>query len=248
MSYEIAIPSYNRADICKTKTLAMLRAQNIPASRITVFVASSDQKSFYEEVIPRDLYGCIVVAVLGHREVKNWISQYYPIGKPYVSIDDDISNIVQLTGDGKLQTLVSLDELIVEGFRQCEMNNYHLWGIAPVANGFFLKQVIHKDLKFCIGCFWGCVNRHIPITLNLKDDYERSLQNAVLDGGVIRFSYVAAVTKYCAAGGIGQNKEQRSEANKKEVEYLIATYPGLVRLNKKRDGEVLLARKVKKIN
>lgn len=245
MSYEIAIPSYNRADVCKTKTLAMLRAQSIPAERITVFVASEDQRSLYEEVIPRDLYGRIVVAVLGHREVKNWISQYYPLGKQYVSIDDDIFNIVQLTGDGKLQTIVSLDELILDGFRQCEIYKFHLWGIAPVANGFFMRQTVHNDLKFCIGCFWGCINRQIPITLNLKDDYERSLQNAVRDGGVIRFSYVAAVTKYCATGGINQSKEQRAEANGKEVEYLLKSFPGLVRLNAKRPGEILLNRKIK---
>lgn len=246
MSYEIAIPSYNRADVCKTKTLAMLRTQSIPAERITVFVASEDQRSLYEEVIPRDLYGRIVVGVLGHNLIKNWISQYYPLGKPYVSIDDDIVNIVQLTGEGKLQTIVSLDELIQDGFRQCELNNYHLWGIAPVANGFFLKQTIHLDLKFCIGHFWGCINRHIPITLNLKDDYERSLQNAVRDGGVIRFSYIAAVTKYCATGGINQSKEERSVANAKEVATLLKDYPGLVRLNSKRPGEILLNRSLTK--
>ena len=246
MDYQVAVPSYNRVDVCKTRTLALLKKHNIAKERITLFVANEEQKNLYQDAIPSDLYGQIVVAVKGHREVKNWISEYYPLKTKYVSCDDDLYDMMELDGNGGLRAVASLHDLIVEGFKQCEAHKYHLWGIAPVANGFFLKQTIHNDVKFCIGHFWGCINRRIPIWLNLKDDYERSIKNSIQDGGVIRFSYVAGVTKYCATGGINQSKEERSDANAKEVSFLVESFPGLVRLNTKRPGEILLNRSLTK--
>jgi hypothetical protein len=233
-------------EVCRTKTLALLQQHRIDPARITLFVANNEEKALYEAGIPQGMYGKIIVAVKGHREVKNWIANYYPLGTEYVSCDDDLYSLVELDGNGGLRPLHSLHELILQGFKECKNLDYHLWGISPVANGFFLKQTIHTDCKFCIGHFFGVINRRIPITLNLKDDYERSLQNTVRDGGVIRFSYVAGVTKYCASGGINQSKQERSEANKKEVEFLMKEYPNLVRLNKKREGEILLQRSLKK--
>ncbi len=45
----VVIPSYNRVETLKEKTLKTLQTHNIPAKKIWVFVANEDQKKLYKE-------------------------------------------------------------------------------------------------------------------------------------------------------------------------------------------------------
>jgi hypothetical protein len=242
MDWLIVIPSYRRATVLKDKTFALLLRYNIPKELINIFVGSEEEARTYKAEFP-DIN--IVVGVVGLKEQRNFIGEYYPVGQRIVSFDDDLTALCTLQ-DGKIVTLPSLVDLINSGFEQCSEHKYHLWGIAPVCNGFFMKDVIHTDLKFCIGHLWGVVNRRIPLNLCYKEDYERTLQNAVRDGGVIRFSGVAAKTRLGAVGGLDTSASNRLAFNLTSTKYLMETYPGLVRLNKKRPGEILLSRRINK--
>ena len=242
MDWVIVIPSYKRPIALKDKTIALLQRYNIPKHLINIFVGNTEEYEMYKKEFPD--YN-IVVGVVGLKEQRNFIGEYYPIGQRIVSFDDDVTALCTLK-EGKIVPLESLINLINDGFKECVQYKYHLWGIAPVCNGFFMKDIIHTDLKFCIGHFWGVINRRIPLELCYKEDYERTLQNAVRDGGVIRFSGVAAKTKLGASGGLNTSQEQRLGYNLDSTKYLMNKYPGLVRLNPKRPGEVLLARKIKK--
>ena len=240
MDWVVAIASYQRAKVLKDKTLALLLRYNISKDLITIFVGNQEEYKEYEQEFP-DIE--IVVGVVGLMEQRNFIGNFYPVGKKIVCFDDDLTALCTLD-NGKLVPLPSLTKLIDDGFKNCEEYKFHLWGISPVANGFFMKDVIHTDLKFCIGHLWGVINRRIPLTLCYKEDYQRTLQNAVRDGGVIRFSGVAAKTKLGASGGLNTSQEQRLGYNLTSSKILMEQYPGLVRPNKKRPGEILLARKV----
>ncbi len=44
MDYIIAIPSYKRAELCRDKTLAMLRDNKIPANKIYVYLANKEER------------------------------------------------------------------------------------------------------------------------------------------------------------------------------------------------------------
>ena len=46
---EFAIPSYQRPETLRDKTLALLKKYKMPSRCITVFVADGDQKKIYEE-------------------------------------------------------------------------------------------------------------------------------------------------------------------------------------------------------
>ena len=95
-NYIIAIPSYNRADTIQTKTLAVLQQNNINPIHIHIFVANKEQYDIYNKVIPEHLYGKIIIGLLGLKNQRNYINDYYQEGTHIVEMDDDISSIVQL--------------------------------------------------------------------------------------------------------------------------------------------------------
>ena len=212
----------------------------MPVNKITIFCANEAEAKTYQDALPDYK---IIVGVPGLTQQRNFISLYYPVGTKIVSLDDDLTALNTLK-DGKLVPLPNLIDLIEDAFKQCEHHKYHLWGIAPVCNAFYMKDIIHTNLKFCIGHLYGYINRHLQLKIVYKDDYEMTLKNATLDGGVIRYSGVAAKTKLGAPGGLNKTNEERLQTNLKNIQVLMSEYPGLVRPNKKRPGEILLARKV----
>jgi hypothetical protein len=244
-TYQIALPTYNRVDTLIEKTLAALDDHHIDPARITIFVANDQQKDLYEQKISKDLYGKIVVGVKGLANVRNFITEYYPLGTEVVSLDDDISNFMQLNQAGdKLVPLRNLHRVIEDGFKLCKKLNYHMWGLSPVKNAFFMKNQISTNLKFIIGNCYGFINRRIKVHSDFKDDYELSLENSVRDGGVIRFNNIVATTKLGAKGGNDLTAEQRAKQkeHKDFIEFLKKKYPGLVRDNPRRPMEILLSR------
>jgi hypothetical protein len=168
---------------------------------------------------------------------------YYPVGTRIVSFDDDISALWELQG-GKLVPLVSLKNVIRQGFSLCSKWGYHMWGIYPTKNAGWMSPTPSTNLKFLIGHMYGIINRKIRLSAPLKHDYELTLENAVRDGGVIRLNQVTATTKMGKTGGIGRSVENRQEIYTKVITYLGKKYPGLVRPNPRRAGEILLAREI----
>jgi len=236
----IVVPSYNRVKEVQEKTLATLKHYKIDRSRIYVIVANEEQKSLYAQGIPKELYGHLIVGVPGLREVRNFIYEYFPFGKHFVSFDDDVSGILKLSGS-KLVPLPSLKDLIKKGFAECIKRNYHLWGVAPIANAFFMKDTISTDPKFLIGHMWGFISdKKFKHHLVWKDDYERCLFYSKQDGGVIRFNDIACKTKLGAKGGLNTPNEKRLQENKKSIQYLMSKYPEYLRLNPRRPGEILM--------
>ena len=243
-NYVVVIPSYDRAETLRDKTLIMLRGYGIPKSRIHIFVANEEQAQIYKEVLPKSDYGQIIVAEKGLMEARNFITRYYPENKPIVSFDDDVSELEILRGE-KLAHLPSLQDLIKEGFALCRKHHLNIWGIYPVHNAFFMKNEYSTDLKFLIGHMYGLFNkRDRLLTTSYKEDYERTLLFATQDGGVVRLNNIVAKTKMGAKGGMDTVVAKRIEANKKASAMLQKRFPGLVRLNPRREGEILLARSV----
>lgn len=244
MVYQIVIPTYGRPELVQEKTLAMLHKYKIPKEQITLFVANKKEYYLYSTQVASSLYGSIVIGVPGLMQQRNFIMQYYPIGTHIVSFDDDVSELWQLE-EGKLVPLVGLKQVIHRGFALCKSLGYHMWGIYPTKNAGWMSPEPSTNLKFLIGHMYGIINRKIVLHAPLKHDYELSLENAVRDGGVIRMNDIVARTKMGKAGGIGKTVEERQATYKKVIQYLVKKYPGLVRMNPRREGEILLAREIK---
>jgi hypothetical protein len=244
MVYQIVIPTYGRPELLQEKTLSMLHKYKIPKQQITLFVANKKEYDIYYSKVAEPLYGSIVIGVPGLMQQRNFIMQYYPVGTQIVSFDDDVSGLWQLEG-GKLVPLVGLKQVIQNGFALCKRLGYHMWGIYPTKNAGWMSPEPSINLKFLIGHMYGIINRKIVLHAPLKHDYELSLENAVRDGGVVRLNDIVATTKMGKAGGIGKTVEERQTTYNKVIPYLLKKYPGLVRVNPRREGEILLAREIK---
>lgn len=84
MDYIIAIPSYKRAELCRDKTLAMLRENKIPANKIYVYLANKEEKEEYEKILDKSSYNELVVGIKGLVPQRQFIMSKWKEGKNIV--------------------------------------------------------------------------------------------------------------------------------------------------------------------
>jgi hypothetical protein len=231
----IAIPSYKRPDILRDRTLTMLREYGIPRSRIHVFVATPDEYARYKATLDPATYGHMHVAVPGMAAVRNFITEFFPVGKAIFNIDDDARGVIEWKEGAKRneQPLRDLAGTITQGFRDAKRLGYRLFGFYPVANGYFMKPgPPTTDLRYIIGGFWGIYNpgKILNITLDDKEDYLRSVMMYLLDGGVIRYTHISPQFNFYAGEG-GMQEERTMNRIDASARAMVEAFPGLVKLN-----------------
>ena len=175
----IAVPTYQRAATLVRCTLALLRRHAIDPGRVTLFVADADEEAVYEALLPLEYRRRIVRAVVGMRAVRNFIQQFYGDGVPVVALDDDVRDVVQRRDGRTLTPVADLAELFTDAFALADRAGAGLWGVYPVANALFMKPTVTYDLRYVVGCLWGCWNSTVDslaVTLDDKEDYERTLK------------------------------------------------------------------------
>ena len=258
LDYVIAIPSYKRAETLRDKSLKVLDEYGIEPRRIHVFVANKDEEKDYEKILEKGTYGKLIVGVPKIGPQRNFISDYYPIGKPVIHMDDDIQGFIEYDPRAKRseKKLTYLKKVIQDGFRECKKHNCRLWGIYPTPNGYFMKDKVDSDLRFIIGCFNGMFNpgtkgpKGVKLELEMdKEDYERSCRFYQVDGAVIRLRYVAPKTAYYTEKG--GNQEFRTKKSVMDgAKWMVKHFPDYATLNlTKKSGypEVRLRDKTKKV-
>jgi hypothetical protein len=237
--YVIAIPSYKRAETLRDKSLKILKEYGIEPRRIFVFVANKDEERDYKNILEPKTYNKIVVGVPKIGPQRNFISDYFPVGKPLVEMDDDVSGFIEWSPSAKRNEikLRSLKAVIQRGFEACKKANCSLWGIYPAANGYFMKNEHTTDLRFVIGTFNGCFNpgtkgpKGVKLELEMdKEDYERSIRFYVRDGAVVRLRNVAPKTAYYTEKG-GNQEFRTMETVAAGAKKLVEMFPDLCSLN-----------------
>ena len=241
--FQLAIPSYQRAETLRDKTMKILQEYKIPPSCITVFVANEDELKTYKDTLEPESYGKLVVAQKGVMEVRNFIVGYYPRGERVVCIDDDIRGFLEFDPANKRheRPLKSLLKIIDRGFKECEKAGSTLWGVYPVANGFFMKPTVTTDLKFCVGPFWGCFNPGKEVRIDIgqgeKEDYQRTLQFFIKDGAVVRLNFVSPKTAvYKTPGGLQFGNRFKREH--KTIKAMMKRWPGWIKENPTRKSKM----------
>jgi hypothetical protein len=247
MTYHIAIPSYHRAETLAYKTLNYLLRTNVPPDRITVFVSDEDQKKAYAEAFQRihkdDLPSGIkiVVAVPGMRAVRNFIQKYYEEGELVFNLDDDLDRISRKVDDKKIVEEEDLHSMIVHGFNEAERRGARLWGIYPVDNPYWMKAKISVGLFYIEGAVWGFRNSHskdYSVTLEDKEDFERSIKCFLADGCVVRLNKWSMTTKfYREPGGMQQDGKRTLKRISDSAKDLLFRYPGLCVANTQKKSE-----------
>lgn len=253
MSYVVAIPSYNRPNEIVQKTLKTLKAGGVNKNIIYIFVANDNEYKKYEEIVPKELYGKIIVGKLGIANQRIFIKHYFKENQHVVSIDDDVEALFKMTNSAgtpgsapaKLIKITNVDKFFKDAFDRLKREKLFIWGIYPVNNAFFMQNKVTTGLKFIIGALYGFIVRKTSdlepsINAEGKEDYEQSILYYKKDGGVLRYNNVTIKTKFLAKGGLGAD---RFAMNKKAAEYLKKTYPELVTIFHRKNGmtEIRLA-------
>lgn len=242
-SYRIAIPTYRRAATVRDKTLATLARGGIERSRITLWVADEQQAAEYYATVPRELYGDLCVSAPGLGQSRNVINRAYAEGSFLLCADDDLADIYRKHGSNGRAPVTDLHGLFTELFTELAASRLTLVGIHPVDNPYLQRPGYSTNLRYIIGALFGLHIRHEPwydVTLEDKEDYERTIQHFLHAGGVLRRNDVGMVTRYYREPGGMQ--ETRTEQRVHESAVLLANrYPDLVRLRTSKAGHTEIA-------
>ena len=228
MDFVIAIPSYNRAQKLRQQTLQYLAAEGIPSAMITVFVASELERMTYERTLVPGSYGKMVVGVLGIDKQREFIQNYYPENVWILQMDDDIKKL-------KFLNQRSLITLCHQMFQITEDQEARLWSIYPVNNLFFCKERVVVGKIFCVGCFFGIINKkdlRTPINA-CGEDIWRSLACYEKDGATVRYDGACPDTIYNTKGGLF---DHRALFRTQEILETQKEFPDLCRVTYRKNG------------
>lgn len=241
---EIAIPSYKRSKTLQGKTLSFLRREGIPAERITVFVASEEEKKTYKTSMCYDYSPKIVVGVLGIHKQREFIQSYYPSGTRVVCMDDDVVNLKRPFNLG-----LKAPELFEMCFDLAEEEECRLWGFYPTDHGLSLVDRAVKGLTYIIGACYGVIAGpdNIQYPNPFTEDFTRSVEYYRRGYGVLRFEGVGITTRYFKEPG-GLQMFRTEETQRQQMLEFVAAYPDDSKL-RERDGkmtDVKLVRRIEK--
>lgn len=243
MAYVIAIPSYNRSDVCNSKTLKALQDNHIKKSQIYVFVVKEEENEYLTK-LDSSRYGKLIVGKSGLCAQKTFIENYFDKFEAIIYIDDDITHFDLSESD--IFKTKSLDYFFRAAFQICIEAKSYIWGVYPCYNSYFRRnrKELSTDLNFLIGGLHGVINRphnkclKYTITNNYgssKEDVEKSIKYYKYDGIVLRFNRIAYASKICQSGGLG-NMHTRLENEKNASLHLKREYPDMGEVSVKKDG------------
>ena len=248
MKYQVVVPSYQRAEICRDQTLATLERLKVDKDKIHVFVANEEQEELYRSVLKDDYR--IVVGVRGISTQRKFYHNWFPENERLLSIDDDMSDLLEL-GDKKLvPTQYQLDEIAEIGFSAAEEEGARQWGINPTMNHFFLKDHISVGLRYICANFMGTYakdwifcdpERRMTPT---GEDHHSTLRGFTRYGCVVRLEFLCPKTKYFASGGIDacvtEDGDVRKDRHASELRWVQERYPDISSIQIKAGGVVNL--------
>lgn len=239
MGYQIAIPSYHRPVTICEKTLAYLASTDINHDKITVFVADrAEQKIYTKNILDRwpEFGGCIEVGKPTLRAQRNFMRHYYKKGTEVFFMDDDLDGLYRTTSKKHvdMKPIKHLDPVIRRGFTICKKIKTTLWGFNPVANPFFIYGKGQSiDLKYIIGACYGEIIDHsksLDVTLEDKEDYERTIKHFIKNGRVLRYNDIAVKTRYYKEPG-GMQVTRTKKRVEDSAKFLAKTYPQYCKMN-----------------
>ena len=204
----VAIPTYDRVDELKNKTLKLLLSRNIPPEFIYIFVANESEDKKYRENIPKENYNKIIIGKKGIANQRNFMIDYFNEGEHIVFIDDDITNIGIKKGEN-FGNVTNLDNLFKKGFDILKQNDKYLWATTNMTNAFF--KTITKDkstigLLTFSGDLFGIINRKsMKLKYTLKrgegEQTELSLMYQKKDDGILLLNNVVIFSGKLTKGG-----------------------------------------------
>jgi hypothetical protein len=228
--YEIAVISSLGPEAVRDQSLVLLRAYNIPADKITIWIQSPGQELIYRSTLQPGSYARIVsVPTQSQSELYNTISQSYCLGTQLVFLSDRITGFYEsnTSGDSACKTpLRSLLGLLNTAFAECKQQSCTLWGIQPNHIQTVYRPTVSTSLHTLSSEFWGCINPGplISLQMNLGAEFERCILFYKRDGAILRLNMIE-ITVSSSTGNMQQNG--LAQAAKR----LLERFPNLIHIH-----------------
>jgi len=235
-----------------TKTLRMLEEGGVDLGVVEVWVPGPVECFEYRQALPAEVEVRIAhhdphdarVEVVGVEPVavglaRNTIIRAHPPGTRLVFVDDDITGVFEAKSRRDLERVEDLPNLFTNLFRDADAASATISGIYPVHNPYFMRPRVRYDLTYICAGLFGIIVTGRPcemVTLDDKEDFERSIRHYLADGHVVRNEhYCIGTDGYHGAGGMQLSRTPlRVRAS---AEWLVRQYPDLCSLNlSKRSG------------
>lgn len=238
----VAIPSYARWTRIVHSSLRTCITWGIPQHDIYVFVIE-EQRQEYQNSLHMHGFADVhlICGPLGLHHMRNFITRFFDEDTPILHMDDDIDELLVMHEDPSFDVKSAkryplrpacpsdMYSWIERAFMFTKKQGASLFGIYPVRNGYFMKDLpeITTNLRFCVGAFWGMWNRKdIVITVEEKEDFDRTLQAYALNGCVVRYNRYCPKTQYYkTAGGMQSRDIDRKKESEKSCAYLCERWP-----------------------
>lgn len=196
--FVIAVRSYQRAEMFRDMTYAMLSKQegiNLKEC-LYIFVADGEEHDRYTQVLGDLPYKKIVIGRKGGKEIIDFISDYFPYLQPIVFMDDDLEEFFEFTDTPSKSTFnkssTQLLRYIEDGFKTLEVTQ-SAFSFSFYSNEFYLQGKPWKEFRPAelAGGFFGCLNKPSNIKTDTAhlDDISRSCRLITKYGGVLIYQW-----------------------------------------------------------
>jgi hypothetical protein len=231
--------------------------------KITQFLQKNTNSIHKYKLFLTKIVNQSIIGKPGLANQRNFIRNYFPEETKIVQMDDDLDFIWTLKLDtndiknNKKYTkieIINLNKFIIYAFKLCEKESCNLWGIYPIDNAYFMRPSISIHLKFIVGPFFGYINNksnNLFLTVNEKENAERTLKHYNKDKKVLRFNNISITTEYYKVPGGMQNNNNRNLAAQKSANILAKQFPNYVKIfykGKTKRAELRFRNSTKKIN
>lgn len=161
-----------------------------------------------------------------------------------VMCSDKVRGVNVMERNKKLRPIAmreEMDAFVRKAFYVAKHSGATIWGVAPVANTFYMDRTISTNL-FVLGCFMGILNpwqTKFDPQQPLKEDWEIGLRTIAAGGQTMRFNDVCLTATFHTQGGCHAAWHSDGDRKNQEcTERLLALYPELVKPHATRKNEL----------
>jgi len=234
MEYIITCISHNRHENINTFF------EIVGTTDVVFFVKDQNDKKLYLDNGAKEV---IVSGTL--MDSRNAALDYcFKLNKICIQLSDDLEKIMinDFTGKRTYNYVTALNA-IKEILPHFIKSKYYFSGFPPTNNPFFALKEFEYN-KFIVGDFIIIKpnNLRFDSCLRLKEDYDYTLQHIKGFGGCIRYGRFLCSFKHYSNKG-GAVSYRTSNLEQETIKYLKEKWGECIKLNQKRENEILLNRK-----
>ncbi|CAE7602276.1 unnamed protein product [Symbiodinium pilosum] len=280
VDFEVVVPTYRRwrptPEVAPKKrfkdmksafildhTLNFLTREEVPKSRVTLFVANDAEAQSYREALQGSEWADvrIVVSVPGIRDSRNFIYKYFPANTYVVSLDDDMEGIQWKVREGTTDsTCVDLPagnfvKIIYDAYKRMKEAGAHLWGLSTSQNPRSLSLTVCSLRNGLInGYLHGFICRPDAASDLLRrlsdsvEDAEFSVRHFAKDGAVLRYRmYAGRTSPFCNQGGLQSKFQERGDEDERSAAGKATTQVKFISREKILSREKRVLRRVRRL-